>query len=74
MKRVTRDFWLLHGIYLLILAGVLLVPTTFPVGLRFFWLVVGYNLALPLVALWRGHRDWLPLWIFTLLLSILQLG
>ncbi len=72
MKTISRDFWILHGIYLLVLCAVLLAPIPFPVGQRFFLLVVVYNLALPLVALRRGHRDWLPLWVFTLLLSILQ--
>ncbi len=41
-------------------------------GLRIGVLVVVYNLMLPAYAQWRGHDEWMDLWLFLLPLSVLQ--
>jgi hypothetical protein len=41
-------------------------------GMRILGLALAYNLMLPAFAQWRGHADWLRLWLFLLPLSFLQ--
>lgn len=55
--------------------AVLAWPSVAPapaLGWRMIALVVGYNVALPLVGQRRGHADWVRLWAFLLPVSLCQ--
>lgn len=71
-RRNEKDVVLLHVGFALVCAAVLLAPIGAASGVRFFALVVVYNLAVPLAGWWRGHLDWIQLWLFSFLLSLFQ--
>ena len=56
-----------------VMSGVALVLPEPALGLRILGLVLAYNLMLPAYAQWRGHADWVRLWLFLLPLSIFQI-
>jgi hypothetical protein len=74
MARIELDALLFHVAFGALAAAALLVPLdTVALGLRVLALVVIYNVALPVVATWRGHDLWMRVWAFVLPISILQI-
>jgi hypothetical protein len=75
MTTLTRseiDAVRFHFAYAVMVLLALALPEPM-LGRRLLALVLAYNLMLPLFAQWRGHADWLQLWLFLVPLSILQL-
>jgi uncharacterized membrane protein len=71
LTRSERDALVFHLAFAL-LAFVVLRLAEPALGLRISVLVVVYNLMLPAYAQWRGHDEWLDLWLFLLPVSLLQ--
>lgn len=65
-----RDVILAHILFSVICIVILLLPISGEIGLRLFILVVVYNILIPLLAVVRKHRSWIPLWLFSLILSL----
>ena len=70
--RELQDALALNVAFSVLAALALTVPAG-PVGLRLLACVAVYNVALPLVGWWRGHRWWAEAWLFLLPLSVLQI-
>lgn len=71
MSGAARDAAAFHVVFVAACGAVLLAPEP-ALGWRLLALVVGYNVALPLVGLRRGHPDWVKLWAFLVPLSLFQ--
>jgi hypothetical protein len=70
--RELQDALALHAAFSVLAALALTVPVG-PVGWRLLACVAAYNVALPLVGWWRGHRWWADAWLFLFPLSALQI-
>ena len=70
--RELQDAIALHAAFSVLAALALTVPAG-PVGSRLLACVAIYNVALPLVGRWRGHRWWAEAWLFLFPLSVLQI-
>ena len=78
----VRDAVAFHLAFAVLAGVVLALPAVAPpsrgavldvaLGSRLLALVVLYNVALPLVGVGRGHRDWVALWAFLVPLSVFQ--
>lgn len=69
LTRSERDALAFHAAFAL-LALVVLHLAEPALGMRISVLVVVYNLMLPAYAQWRGHDEWMDLWLFLLPLSV----
>ncbi|RJP95607.1 MAG: hypothetical protein C4518_01040 [Desulfobacteraceae bacterium] len=67
-----KDAIVVHVIFALICAMVLLFPLKQATGVRIMALVIIYNLMVPLWGLFRRDREWLNLWLFSFILSLLM--
>lgn len=72
-SRDVRALMLLHAVYGLCGAGAIALDPPAK-GWAIFACVVGYNVALPLVARAVGRSDWLAMWAFLLPLSVFQVA
>jgi len=72
LKNTEKDAIYLHLAFAALCAVVLLVPAGVSTGVRFLFLVIAYNAAVPLVGNARGHGEWTRLWRFALALSVFQ--
>ncbi len=68
-----RDFVYVHLLFAVVAAAVLLFPATVGISARLLVVVIAYNIMIPLVALQRGHTEWIRIWLFAFALSILQI-
>lgn len=69
MKASIREALWFHLLFFAISALVLFFTQGATFGKGLLILTLGYNIALPLYALARGHGDWLKLWMLVLPLS-----
>ncbi|MEE9540454.1 MAG: hypothetical protein V3V85_03045, partial [Candidatus Thorarchaeota archaeon] len=67
------DFVYVHLLFAVVAAAVLLFPATVGISARLLVVVIAYNVMIPLVALQRGHSEWIRIWLFAFALSILQI-
>lgn len=67
-----KDAIVVHAIFALICSIVLLFPLKQAIGIRMMALVIIYNLIMPLWGLFRRDREWLKLWLFSFILSLLM--
>lgn len=67
-----RDFLWLHLGFGALCAGVLAVGLM-PIGQQLLLLVLCYNVAVPMVAVWRQHRTWLPIWYFAFVFGLFNI-
>jgi len=72
LTEMERDFVIVHLIFSIICGIVLSIPGM-PIGIKLFILVIVYNIIIPLVGLWRKYTDWLNIWLFAFILSMLQI-
>lgn len=72
MSASVREALLLHGLYFVVAAPLLLMNQGVAFGQSLLWLTVGYHVLLPAWSLLRGHSEWLWLWLFLLPLSAAQ--
>ncbi len=80
----ARDAVLFHLAFAVVAGAVLLMPAVIlpsrgavldvALGWRLLALVVGYNVALPLVGRLRGHQEWVAMWAFLAPLSLFQVA
>ena len=68
-----RDFAYVHLLFAVVAAAVLLFPATVGISARMLVVVIAYNVMIQLVALQRGHTEWIRIWLFAFALSILQI-
>jgi hypothetical protein len=73
LEPTERDALLIHLFFIVLCAIVLLIPIPLLIGPRLFILVMIYNIMIPLTGWWRKHTEWLNLWPFAFLLSLLML-
>jgi hypothetical protein len=73
LEATERDAILVHFLFIVLSAIVLLVPVPLLIGPRLFILVLFYNVMIPVVGWWRNHSEWLNLWVFVFILSVLML-
>ena len=72
-EKSTRDFIIVHFIFIGLCLVVLLIPIPIAIGIKLFILVVIYNLLIPLVGLFRKNGEWVKLWIFVFIISLFQI-
>ena len=68
-----KDVIIVHVLFALICAMVMLFPLKPAIGVRMMALVIIYNLMMPLWGLFRRDREWLNLWLFSFILSLLMI-
>jgi len=73
IAKSTRDFILVHLIFIGLCFAVLIIPIPIAMGIKLFILVVSYNLLIPLVGLFRKYGEWVKLWVFVFLISLFQI-
>ncbi|MBN1533196.1 MAG: hypothetical protein JXA20_11080 [Spirochaetes bacterium] len=73
MNRSETEALLFHAAFAALCGAVMAVPAGAGAGVRFLALTVLYNTVLPLYARLRGHDGWMPLWRYSLVLSLFQL-
>ena len=66
------DLVLMHVVFAIPAAIILTVFGDVAIGARLLAVVVIYNIILPLWAYFRGHKEWLEIWMFVFPLSILM--
>ena len=67
-----KDAIIIHGIFSLLCVIVLFAPLNQEIGIRMLALVIIYNLIMPLWGLIRKDSNLINLWLFALILSLLQ--
>ncbi|MHA1458275.1 MAG: DUF6989 domain-containing protein [Promethearchaeota archaeon] len=73
ITNLTRDFILVHIIFIGLCFAVLIIPIPIAIGIKLFILIVSYNLLIPLVGLFRKYSEWVKLWVFVFLISLFQI-
>ena len=73
LEPTERDAILVHILFIVVCALVLLIPSPLMIGPRLLILVIFYNVMIPLTGWWRKHSEWLNLWVFVFILSLLML-
>jgi hypothetical protein len=68
-----KDIVLAHVVFAVLCVIVLLIPIAAEIGLRLLILVIAYNVLIPLFAVLRDQRNWIPLWLFSIILSIFMI-
>ena len=72
LTEMERDAVIVHILFSIICGIVLFIPGI-PIGIKLFILVIVYNIIIPLVGIWRKYTDWLNIWLFSFILSMLQI-
>ena len=72
LTEMEWDFIIVHIAFSIICGIVLFIPGI-QVGIKLFILVIIYNVMVPLVGIWRKNPDWLNIWLFSFILSMLQI-
>ena len=72
-EKSTRDFIIVHLIFVGLCLAVLLIPIPIAIGIKLFILVTSYNLLILLVGLFRKYTEWVKLWIFVFIISLFQI-
>ncbi len=72
-SKKTRDFIIVHFIFVGLCFAVLLIPIPIAIGIKLFILVISYNLLISLVGLFRKYSEWVKLWVFVFLISLFQI-
>jgi len=71
--KTTRDFIIVHLIFIGMCFAVLIIPIPITMGIKLFILVTCYNLLILLVGLFRKYSEWVKLWVFVFLISLFQI-
>ncbi len=72
-EKSTRDFILVHIVFIGLCFAVLIIPIPIAIGIKMFILIVSYNLLIPIVGLFRKYSEWVKLWVFVFLISLFQI-
>ncbi len=73
IAKSTRDFIIVHLIFIGLCFAILIIPIPIAMGIKLFILVVSYNLLIPLVGLFRKYSEWVKLWVFVFFISLFQI-
>ena len=73
LTKIERDALVVHLLFVLVCGIILLIPANIGIGIKLFILVIIYNLLVPLFGLFRKHTEWVKLWLFVFILSMLQI-
>ncbi len=68
-QRRVQDALVFHALFFALAIPLALTNPGGRLGLTVSALALAYNMLLPLVGHWRGHRDWVALWAFLLPMS-----
>ena len=71
--KTTRDFIIVHLIFVGLCFAVLIIPVPISMGIKLFILVASYNLLILLVGLFRKDSEWVKLWVFVFFISLFQI-
>lgn len=69
---IEKQALILHLIFAGICLLVLFLPINLAVGLKMLFLVVLYNIVMPVWGALQKHAGWVNLWLFALILSLFQ--
>ena len=72
-EKSTRDFIIVHLIFIGLCFAVLIIPTPIAMGIKLFILVTSYNLLILLIGLFRKYDEWVKLWVFVFFISLFQI-
>jgi hypothetical protein len=67
-----RDFIVIHVIFAVLTALALLMPVTASVDARLLVVVIVYNGLIILEAIQKGYKDWMSIWVLSIILSFLM--
>jgi len=73
LSQEELDALILHSLFSIQCILVLILPLDIPLGVRMVILVLSYIIIIPAVGIYRGYSDWVDIWFFSLILSLLQL-
>ncbi|UCE10285.1 MAG: hypothetical protein JSW61_15145 [Candidatus Thorarchaeota archaeon] len=68
-----RDLALIHALFAVIAAVTLLAPIPMVMGDRILALVIVYSILILYGAIQRGYREWIDIWLFSIILSMLMI-
>jgi len=68
-----RDVLILHAVFAALCILILVSPMDAKMGVRLFFLVMIYNISLPVFGRLRNHNNIVHLWLFAFILSIFQI-
>ena len=71
--KIIRDFIVVHLIFIVLSFSILNIPIPFAMGVKLFFLILSYNLIIPVVGLTRKYTEWNKLWIFVFFISLFQI-
>jgi len=72
-EKSTRDFIIVHLIFIGLCLAVLIIPFPIAIGIKLFIIVASYNLLILLVGLFKKHNEWVKLWVFVFFISLFQI-
>ena len=72
-EKSTRDFIIVHLIFIGLCFAVLIIPTPIAMGIKLFILVTSYNLLILLIGLFRKYDEWVKLWVFVFFINLFQI-
>ncbi len=67
-----RDFLVIHAIFAVLTVIALLIPVTTPISSKLLLVVIVYNGLIFLEAVQKEHKDWMNIWVFAIILSVLM--
>lgn len=73
LDKSILDLLGVHVVFAILTAIVLLLPLGLSINILLLIAVLLYNLLIPLTAKVRDHPDWLQIWVFVAMLSVLQI-
>ncbi|MHA1961588.1 MAG: DUF6989 domain-containing protein [Candidatus Thorarchaeota archaeon] len=68
-----RDLALIHALFAIVAAASLLAPLPVVMGDRILALVVIYSALILYGAFQRGYREWVDIWLFSIILSVMMI-
>ncbi|MFX0075234.1 MAG: DUF6989 domain-containing protein, partial [Candidatus Hermodarchaeota archaeon] len=72
-SKITRDFIIVHLIFVGVCVAILTIPIPFGMGIKLFILVICYNLLIFVIGFFRKYNGWLRQWYFVLVISLFQI-
>jgi hypothetical protein len=73
IEEEERDALLVHLVFVIACLLIILFPMGIPIGLKLFILVILYNLLILVVGVLQNYKEWVKIWIFVFILSLLQI-
>ncbi|MHA2006827.1 MAG: hypothetical protein ACXABO_04775 [Promethearchaeota archaeon] len=72
-NEMERDAILTHLIFVFTCVLIIVIPIRIEIGVKLFLLIIIYNLLIVFAAFWRGHKEWINIWIFVFAISFFQI-